>query len=93
MCSVRIVGVFLSGISVPDRDVLQLARRLRGAGFDDEAERLENALRDEIKLLGLEIPEREAVLRALDEYPEGSLSELRAVILKDITYLRRKGLA
>jgi hypothetical protein len=86
-------AVFLSGISVPDRDVLDFARQLRTAGFDAEAEKLEDAHRNEIKLLGLAIPEREAVLRVLDDCPDGSLAELRAVILRDVTWFRQQGLA
>jgi hypothetical protein len=69
--------VFLSGISVPDREVLDLARRLRATGFDEEAEKLEDAHRREVRILALEIAEREAILRALEECPDGSLAELR----------------
>jgi hypothetical protein len=75
--------VFLSGISVPDRTVLDLARRLRIAGYDIEAEKLEDAYRNEIRLLGLEITEREAILRALEDCPDGPLADLRATVLRD----------
>jgi hypothetical protein len=85
--------VWLSGIPIPDRDVLDLARRLRVIGFDEEAERLEDAHRREIVILGLEITEREAVLRALEDCPDGPLAELRAVILRDVTWFRAQGLA
>jgi hypothetical protein len=84
--------VFRSGISVPDRDVLDLARRLRAAGFDTEADRLEDAHRREIVILGLEITEREAILRVLEDCPP-SFTELRATILRDVTWFRRQGLA
>jgi hypothetical protein len=92
MCSIRIGGVFLRGIGIPDRDVLDLARRLRATGYD-EADKLEDAHRREIVILALEIPEREAILRALEDCPDGPLAELRAVILRDITYFRQQGLA
>jgi hypothetical protein len=85
--------VFLSGISVPDREVLDLARRLRATGFDEEAEKLEDAHRREVRILALEIAEREAILRALEECPDGSLAELRATILRDVTWFRQQGLA
>jgi hypothetical protein len=91
MCSVKIGACFSGGIGIPDRDVLALAptapsRRLRG-----RAEKLEDAHRNEIRLLGLEIPEREAILRALEECPDGPLAELRAVILRDVTWFRAAG--
>jgi len=38
-----IASVRLAGIPIPNRDVLELARSLRDAGFDETAETLENA--------------------------------------------------
>jgi hypothetical protein len=93
MCSVRIEAVFRCGIPIPDRDYLDIARRLRAAGFDDEAERLEDALRNEITVLRLEITEREAILRALADCPDVVLAERRARILRDVAWSRQHGLA
>lgn len=79
----------LTGIRVRDELVLQLARLV-----DDTllAERLEDAYRRDAKELGLEIHEREQILRALDDPPDG-LTELRAVLLQDVIAWRREGLA
>jgi len=47
--------VRLAGIAIPDQDVLQLALLLRKAGFDETAERLEDACDVETKILALTI--------------------------------------
>ena len=47
--------VFLAGLQVPDARVLELARRLGAAGFDDLGDRLEDAWRREIKMFALEV--------------------------------------
>ena len=70
----------LAGISVSDRDVLELSRLLRDAGFDDTAERLETAYDRETIVLALTVPDREAIIRTLDDPPD-SLAELRSVLL------------
>ena len=77
-----IASMQLAGIPVRDQDVLELARLLREADFETVAERLENAYDAETKVLALTVPEREAILRALDDPPEG-LAELRGVLLRD----------
>lgn len=51
--------MMLAGLRVRDADVLELARRLRAAGFDAVAERLEAAYDLETKVLALTIGERE----------------------------------
>ena len=71
--------------------MLELARRLREATFDDEAERLKDAYDLETKVLALTISEREAILRALDDPPEG-LAELRGVLLLEHEARVREGL-
>ena len=83
--------MMLAGIPVPDQKVLDLAGLLRDAGFDETAERLENACDAETKLLPLTISEREAILRALDDPPEG-LVELRGVLLLEHEARVRDGL-
>jgi hypothetical protein len=76
---------------VPDQDVLELARQLRDTGFDDVAEKLENAYDIECKVLALTIAEREQILRGLEECPDG-LAELRAVLLQEHEWRVRDGL-
>jgi hypothetical protein len=69
----------LAGLPVQDADVLELARLLREVGFEDTAGRLEDAYDREAKVLALTIAEREQILRALDDPPDG-LAELRGVL-------------
>jgi hypothetical protein len=71
--------VFLAGVPVPDRDVLELARLV-----DDDAlaTRLEDCYGRGVKILGLEIDERELIIRALDDPPVG-LEELRATLVAE----------
>jgi hypothetical protein len=76
---------------VRDQDVLELASLLGDGGFDDTAERLENAYDLETKVLALTIADCEAILRALDAPPDG-LSELRGVLLAQHEGRVRQGL-
>jgi hypothetical protein len=62
--------------------MLELARLVRDAGFDETAERLERAWQVETKVLALTIDEREEILRALDDVPD-RLAELRGTLLRD----------
>jgi hypothetical protein len=48
-----IVSMMLAGLRVRDADVLELARLLREAGFDDVAETLEDGYDAETKVLAL----------------------------------------
>jgi len=70
----------LAGLPVRDQDVLELARLLRDAGVDDTAERLEDAYDAERRVLALTIPEREAILRALED-PREEERKLARIIL------------
>jgi hypothetical protein len=74
--------MYVAGVRVREEDVLRLAGLLHDAGFDDTAEALVVALEAEQGIVGLSIQDREAILRALDDPPEG-LSELRGVLLND----------
>ena len=56
------------------------------------AERLERAYDREARIVALDVPDREAILRVLEECPEGLL-ELRATLLPERVWLRREGLA
>lgn len=81
----------LAGIPVADRDVLELARLLREAGFDATAERLQDNYDSETRVLALTILEREMILRALEDPPDG-LAELRAILLLEHEGRVRDGL-
>jgi len=85
-----IAPMMLAGLRVRDVDVLELAGLLRDADFENVAERLEDAYDAERKVLAL-TPEREAILRALDDPPE-HLAELRAVLLREHEWRVRAGL-
>ena len=84
----KIEHVFLAGIPVQEELILELARMV-----DDEAlaERLESCYRRDVKVMGLDVPERETILRALEAPPTG-LEELRAVLLQEVEWRRREGI-
>jgi hypothetical protein len=69
--------MMLAGIPVPDQVVLDLTRSLRDAGFDETAKTLEDAYDAERAVVALTIPDREAILRTLDDPPE-DLADLAA---------------
>jgi hypothetical protein len=80
--------VFLAGLPIPDRLVLDLARMVD----DEELEtRLRSALAHDVKVLALESDERETILAALDDPPAG-LEELRAVLLQEHVWRQAEGL-
>ena len=81
--------MFVAGIPVRDDLILELARLV-----DDDtlADRLEDCYRREVKVLGLDIPERETIIRALADPPPG-LEELRGVLLAEHVGRTRDGLA
>jgi hypothetical protein len=62
--------------------VLELARRLSTAGFHELGDRLEDAWRREVKVFGLGVADREAILRVLEDGPEG-FGELRGELLEE----------
>ena len=74
-------AVYLAGIPVRDDLILELARLV-----DDDllADKFESAYGREVKVLGLDIPERETNIRALEDPPAG-LEELRGVLLREHT--------
>ena len=85
-------AIYLAGIPIPARLVLKLACRLRDAELVDTAERLEGAYDREARIVALEISDREAILRALEDPPAG-LEELRAVLVQEHVGRVRDGLA
>ena len=82
----------LAGIPVREEDVLEIAWVLRDGRFVDLAGRLEDAVPLETKVLALTIPEREMILRALDDPPTTALAELRGVLLREHEWRVREGL-
>ena len=66
---VRSSVMWLAGIPVADRAVLQLAVSLREAELIFAAERLKRAYDLEARIVALDIPDREAILRVLEEAP------------------------
>ena len=83
--------MYLAGVPVRDEDVLELARLLHDAGFDDTAEALVVALEAEQAIVALTIQDREAILRTLDD-PLKGLIELRGVLLQEHEWRLRDGL-
>jgi hypothetical protein len=81
--------MFFAGVPVRDELVLELARLV-----DDDAlaGRLETAHQRMTKVLALTIAERETIIRALDDAPDG-LEELRGVLLAEHVARKRDGLA
>ena len=80
--------MFLAGIPGRDDDVLELAHLVDDP---DLAARLEDAYASMTKVLALTIPERETIIRALDDPPAG-LAELRGVLLREHVWRVREGL-
>jgi len=81
----------LAGVAVDATATSELATMVRAAGADDVADRLDQALADEVKLLALTIDERAVILNALDDPPDG-LAELRAVLVNEHQWRQREGL-
>jgi hypothetical protein len=86
-----IASMQLAGIPIRDADVLVLSGMLRDAGFDDTAEKLEDAYDRETMILALTILDREKILRTLDDPPDG-LVELRGLLLREHEWRLREGL-
>lgn len=72
---------FLAGVEVRDDQLLDLARQVRKAGFEDTAAKLERAWAKEDQTLALETVDREALLRVLDQKP--ALAVLQSVLLQE----------
>jgi hypothetical protein len=83
--------MMLAGIRVLDADVLELARLLREAELTTTAETLESAYDAERAIVALTITDRECILRALEDCPDG-FGELRAVLLREHEWRLREGL-
>jgi hypothetical protein len=80
--------IYLAGIPIRDEAILELARLVDDPNL---AGKLEDAYRRDVKILALEITERETILAALDD-PPADLTELRGVLLRELAWLRREGI-
>jgi hypothetical protein len=74
------------------REVRGRALRFVEGGTGCRSRTLEDAYYAERRVAALSIPEREAILRVLEDCPNG-LAELRGVLLKEVEWRRREGLA
>jgi hypothetical protein len=83
--------VRLAGVSVPETYVALLAELLIAAGLEDTADVLLLALDAGQDLVALSIQDREAMLRVLDDPPQG-LAELQGVLLAEHERRVREGL-
>jgi hypothetical protein len=80
--------MMLAGIAVRDDLILELARLVND---DTLADKLEDCYGREVKVLALDIPGRETIIRALEDPPAG-LEELRGVLPREVGWRRREGL-
>ena len=74
--------MFLAGVEVRDGALLELARRVRKAGFEATADKLELAWSRQDKTLSLETADREALLNVLADGPD-ELADLGSVLLQE----------
>ena len=81
----------LAGIPVADNVVLRLAASLHKAELIDTAEILEGAYDREARLVALDVSDREAILRVLEDCPE-EMVELRANAAAGARWRQREGL-
>ena len=81
----------LAGLPVRGADALVLVRLLERAGEFDTAARISKAVTAEAPDAALSIEDREAILFALSECPDGLL-ELRATLLQEAVWREREGL-
>ena len=78
--------MMLAGVPIDPAATADLAEIVRAA----DADQLEQALANDVKLLALTIDERALILGALEDPPEG-LAELRAVLLSEQQWRQRGG--
>jgi hypothetical protein len=81
--------MWLAGIPVADKAVLQLAASLREPSSSTPPNGLERAYDREARIVALDIPDREAILRVLKDCPE-ELTELRATLLQEHVWRKRE---
>ena len=82
------MSIFLAGIPLRDDALLELARLVDDPAL---AEKLETAYGRGVRILALEISERETILAALEDLP-ADLAELRGVLLEEHIGRVRDGL-
>lgn len=79
--------VFVAGTPLRDEAVLELARLVDDSAL---ADKLEDAHRREVRVLSLRIPERIAIVNALEEAPPAT--QLRAVLREEHVARKQTGL-
>jgi hypothetical protein len=83
--------MLLAGVRISEPVAFDLADLLRDGGFDISAEKLDHARASGRSVVALTIPDREAMVRVLDDPPDG-LAQLRGVLLREHVWRRRVGL-
>jgi hypothetical protein len=69
--------MLIVGVAVSESDGRELIVRLRIAGFDDVAIKLDSDSDVKAHMLNATIDDREAMIRALDDPPTDALAQLR----------------
>jgi hypothetical protein len=77
----------LACISVADPSVLELAGKLREAGFGATAARIDSGHERRVLMLALDTAERDEIVEALVDCPHG-LAELRGVLVQEAARAR-----
>lgn len=83
--------MMLAGVPIPESNVPWLVQLLRDAGIAETADRLDRALELGAVIVGLEVEDREAILRVLDSPPD-AFAVLRGVLLQEHVWRRENGL-
>jgi hypothetical protein len=81
----------LAGIPVAGDEVVELVVRLRAADITTVADHLERTLDRGTRIVALDEDERHAILRVLEECPDGLL-ELRATLVQEVAWRHEHGL-
>ena len=82
--------MWLAGIPVRDTDVVELIDRLHAAELDTHADHLQRTLDRGARIVALDVADREAILRVLEDCPD-ELLELRATLTQEAAWRQREG--
>lgn len=72
-----------AGVYVNDYDIVTLTSRLRDAGLDATATKLNDAYTRDVRVFALTTADRESILHVLEEGPD-EFVELREALLVDV---------
>jgi hypothetical protein len=81
--------MFLAGIPIRDRHVLEVAKLV---GDPELAAKLERAVERDVSVLALTLEERRAICDSLGEHPPPGLHELRTTLHRQSEWRRAAGL-